>query len=645
MTFTCLDVARTFGLSGEKRSSKEIRFRCPHHDDQHPSLSINLQKNCWLCGPCGAGGNGWELVAFINGFDPGDKEAIARWLGDHGLSHKADGDVLRKRIVATYPYRDEDSKVLFEVVRYEPKSFRQRRPDGRGGYIWSLNGSRLVPYHVPEIAGKQTVVVTEGEKDADALWEWGIPATCNPMGAGKWKAEFNQFFCGKKVAIIPDADASGERHARDVALNLLSVADKVKIVRLLAKDYSEWKAKGGTRDQFLQLVKQTPFLTAADLEKVTPSARGLQFISLRELLNEPDEQFRWVVQDRLICGGLSLLAGKPKAGKSTLARYLALCVGRGADWLGFPTTGGSVFYLALEEKRSEVKRHFKTMGAIPDDPIQLFIAPSPEDGLQQLREAASKEHPALIIVDPLLKMIRVRDSNDYAVVTAALDPLLTLARDTGAHVLAVHHLGKGERFGGDAILGSTAIFAAVDTALLMKRSDKYRTISSIQRYGEDLEEVTLTWNPEAMTIDAGASRKEADEIAAADSILEYLQGEPADERAISEAVAGRKEIKVRALRRLVSEQKVNRTGEGKKGVPFLYSISGFLVPTYIREPENQNPKIALTDSKQMTNSSSHGNSEVEGDSKSREQEFSGSERVPGEPEIDPQKGYPKSWEL
>jgi hypothetical protein len=123
-------------------------------------------------------------------------------------------------------------------------------------------------------------------------------------------------------------------------------------------------------------------------------------------------------------GGISLLAGKPNAGKR-----------------------------ALEEKRAEVRRHFRAMGARGDEDVRFFIAPSPEDGLRQLREATERERPVLIVVDPLLRFVRVRDANDYAVVTAALEPLVSLARETGAHVLAVHHEGTLTRDGGDGIIG------------------------------------------------------------------------------------------------------------------------------------------------------------------------------------------------
>jgi hypothetical protein len=298
------------------------------------------------------------------------------------------------------------------------------------------------------------------------------------------------------------------------------------------------------------------------------------------LLKEPEEVVRWLVEDRLPSGGLSILAGKPKAGKSTLARGLALAVARGEAWLGWTTARGPVFYLALEEKRSEVRAHFAAMGATDED-VHVFVAQAPADAPARLREAAQLEHPVLIIVDPLFRFVRVKDGNDYAEMSRALEPLLALARDTGAHVLVVHHLGKGDREGADAILGSTAIRAAVDTSLLLRRSEKYRTLASEQRYGADLPEITLNLEPVTRTITAGPARAEADMVEAGAAILDFLRTaeEPATEATISEAVEGRKAVKEKAIRQLVREGRVVRTGGGRRSDPYRYAIAPSLPPT------------------------------------------------------------------
>lgn len=358
----------------------------------------------------------------------------------------------------------------------------------------------------------------------------------------------------------------------------------------------------------------------------------------RDLLNEPEERVQWLLEKRLPAGGLSLIAGRPKSGKSTFARCLALAVARGEPFLGWATEKGPVFYLGLEEKRSEVRAHFAAMGATEDDNVLVFIEPSPTDGFLQLREAAERDRPVLIVVDPLLKLIRVKDANDYALVSQALEPLLSLARDTGAHVFTVHHSPKNTSPGGDAILGSTAIFAAVDTALTLRRTEQYRTLSSIQRYGEDLDESVVTLDPETRTLSAGPSRQEADETQAAEAIRDYLQGlvkagkegephEGVEEAEIHEAVEGRTGVKRRALRLLVEQQKVIRTGAGRRGDPYRYTVSLFLVPTYIREQENEKPKSTVNGDEQSLDSRSREKEVFELSVRSREREFEEAEEV------------------
>ena len=83
------------------------------------------------------------------------------------------------KIVAFYEYRDGDSTLLYENVRFEPKTFRPRRPDGKGGWVWNLDGVKRVPYRLPELlaSGTEDVYVTEGEKDADRLVSLGLIAT------------------------------------------------------------------------------------------------------------------------------------------------------------------------------------------------------------------------------------------------------------------------------------------------------------------------------------------------------------------------------------------------------------------------------------------------------------------------------------
>jgi 5S rRNA maturation endonuclease (ribonuclease M5) len=193
----------------------------------------------------------------------------------HELDRKPNGNGTadsKRRIVATYPYEDEQGELLFEVVRFEPKDFRQRRPDGRGGWIWKLGDVRKVPYRLPElieaIALGYLVVIVEGERDVDALRsdKIGLDATTCPGGADKWRDEYCQHFQDASVVIIPDNDEVGRNHAREVAASLKGIARCVQVLDLATQwpncppkgDISDWLVAGGTREQLDELIDKAP---------------------------------------------------------------------------------------------------------------------------------------------------------------------------------------------------------------------------------------------------------------------------------------------------------------------------------------------------------------------------------------------------
>lgn len=207
------------------------------------------------CNQCGAKiGDGLALVRWWTGCD--FQTAVGRVADILGVQDNSNG---RPRIVETYPYTDEAGKLLFEVCRYQPKNFRQRRPDGKGGWTWSVKGVRQVPYRLPELSQRPdcTVFVVEGEKDVDALRALRFVATCNAGGAGKWTGDHSQFLAGRDVIVMPDADEPGRRHGEQVARSLQGVARSVRIVELPdlpdKGDVSDWIAAGGTFDGLVDL--------------------------------------------------------------------------------------------------------------------------------------------------------------------------------------------------------------------------------------------------------------------------------------------------------------------------------------------------------------------------------------------------------
>src|SRR5712692_7224948 len=235
-------------VPGLRITGNQAAGHVPWREDKHPSFSANLEDGTWYDHARQEGG--------------GVKEFKAR-LGLNGSKQQS------RKIVAVYDYTDEHGTLLYQVVRFDPKDFRQRRPDGNGGWSWNLNGTRRGLYRLPEILTQATVYIVEGEKDADRLWSLKIPATTNPQGAGKWREEYSQTLASKRVVILPDNDGPGEQHAQDVARSLLSVAAAVKIVRLpglpAKGDVSDWLDQGHTKEELAEILKATPLLRPEDL--------------------------------------------------------------------------------------------------------------------------------------------------------------------------------------------------------------------------------------------------------------------------------------------------------------------------------------------------------------------------------------------
>jgi hypothetical protein len=172
------------------------------------------------------------------------------------------------KVVAAYDYVDTGGKLLYQVVRLDPKDFRFRRPDSKGkdGWTWNLKGIKRVLYRLPDVfkavAEGSVVFVVEGEKDADELIRLGFTATTNSGGAGKWHKAYSETLCGAIVVILPDNDDAGQKHAQQVSLSLQDVARSIKIVSLPSLppkgDVSDWLAVGGTAQQLQKLVDEAP---------------------------------------------------------------------------------------------------------------------------------------------------------------------------------------------------------------------------------------------------------------------------------------------------------------------------------------------------------------------------------------------------
>jgi putative DNA primase/helicase len=566
-------------LRGVRRNGSAWQALCPAHADRNPSLSISEQEGTILV-HCHAGCS-QEAVLAAAGIE-------ARGLFGDSYAHA--------RIVAEYSYLDERGEQLFQVVRYEPKGFRQRRSDGMGGWLWNLHGTRRVLYRLPEILAEKSLLICEGEKDCETARALGIVATCNAGGAGKWREEYSEHLHEKQIIIIADADEPGRKHAETVSASLQWKAPSIKVLELPgAKDLSEWVEHGGARDALLELIRNAP-----ERKSTTQVTGGFILTPLADLLARPDIPVEYIVENLLVAGTVACIVAKPKVGKSTFARNLCLSVSRGVDFLGLKTKQGECIYLALEEREEDLKNDFRAMGADGTEPVYTYAAAAPAEGIDAACDLVRQRRPVLVVIDPLFRLARIKDEKAYAETYAALGPLIDVAREVGTLVVLVHHAGKSVKADAiDSPLGSTAIGGAVCTVVLLKKQTESgtRTIQTVPRIGQEMPETVLRFDPASRSLSLGARKDEADVQAAEEAILEYLKsmGEPKTEPEIDEAVEGKTGLKRKALRALATHGKITREGCGKRGDPykyaFLFSCSQDIAGT--REQETENGRQAI----------------------------------------------------
>jgi RecA-family ATPase len=383
-------------------SQRELRY------GSHGSLSVDLVKGTWYDHEVEEGGGALDLVTR-------ETKLIGQerldWLKSHGFlfdTIQPNGGE-RASIIATYDYVDEGGAMLTQVCRFEPKDFRQRRPDGNGGWVWSVKGIRVVPYRLPQLieTGERIVCIVEGEKDVDRLLSLGVPATCNAGGAGKWREELSEFFRDADVVIIPDRDPQkrhqktgelmfhpdgrpilpGQDHAQAVARSLHGIAARVRLLELwkswpdmpLKGDASDWIRRGGTAEQLYALIDQLPDWSP-DADSETPIATPLPWINTSTWDVDPVPQQDWTVRDRFPRRQCALFSGEGSAGKSTLLLQLCSSTAIARDWLGtVPEFGPSLFIDAeddadvIHHRLAAVVNHYgTTFKALADGGLHLM---------------------------------------------------------------------------------------------------------------------------------------------------------------------------------------------------------------------------------------------------------------------------------
>lgn len=393
--------------------------------------------------------------------------------------------------VAAYPYVDETGTLLYEVVRYEPKDFRQRRPDGNGDYIHSLGDVRRVPYRLPELNAhlaantREPIYIVDGEKDAAAVAAIGATVTCaaGGMEAG-WNEDLVEYLTGaRSVRIVVDRDEAGERAAQKLAGLLAGVGVGETQLELcqakLGKDASDHLAAGYSLDDFETI---TYYAEVIPIAPIAEPEHGFIFdvLTAREICALPDPPL-----DDVMLGPLAvrryrtIIAAGSGEGKTTLSLAIIRTLTVGGELLSWTCAGGErVLILDLEQGLRTVKRRLEEVGLEDCDLVDYVRVP---DGLALEQDAQQRDALeqllrdngyAAVLLDPFYKAHRGESNDERAIID--LMRVLDGWRETyGFALLLPAHTRKRLEPGGkltiDDIFGSGAFVRGAELVVGLQR--------------------------------------------------------------------------------------------------------------------------------------------------------------------------------
>jgi RecA-family ATPase len=495
-------------LGGEV-SGNQVRAPGPGHSARDRSLAVKLDANA---------PDGFLVHSFSNDDAIACRDYVREKTGiaafkpnghGNGRSHRASAAAIsaalasamesieseppKGNIVARYPYTDAAGTLLYEVVRLEPKSFRQRRPDGKGGWVWSVKDCKRTVYRLAELLKypDASVFVCEGEKDADRVAELSYCTTA--VACGDWTEDCIKALAGRDVLILEDNDAAGRKKAYDAAQALHGVAATVRIVRLPGLpekgDVSDWlDADSGNAANLADVCFDSPLWTPSTppppAATATTTATAAPLLPLRWIDMsgwdyEPVPEREWAILNRVPLKQAGLFSGEGGTGKSIIELTKNVAHVAGKDWLGSMPECGPAIYVGAEDDEKELHIRLaaiaKHYGATFEELIAgglhvlcllgqdaTLCAAAGKGGkvevtslYRQLYEAAGDIKPKNISIDTLSRAFAGSEIDRVQVYGFAMH-MQALAMVAGGSVMVLSHPSLQGISSGSGISGSTA---------------------------------------------------------------------------------------------------------------------------------------------------------------------------------------------
>ena len=229
----------------------------------------------------------------------------------------------------------------------------------------------------------------------------------------------------------------------------------------------------------------------------------LKLKTAAELCEQEFRPLKWAIPD-LVPEGLTILAGRPKFGKSWLALDFAVAAASGGSAMGtVPCKGGPVLYLALEDTDRRLQERLRAVLQGTDPPEDLEYATewrrTDQGGLEDLRmwlQSRSKHDARLVIIDTLQKLrgAKKRDAGVYDDDYRAVADFKKLADEYTVPIMVLHHENKaGHEDPLMAVSGTAGITGAADTIMVLRRESRSDPNATLSVTGRDVvvDEIAL----------------------------------------------------------------------------------------------------------------------------------------------------------
>lgn len=431
----------------------------------------------------------------------------------------------------------------------KPESSRQRQPNGTVYPQAVTNGH--ANGHGRSIAELQRQY---SEKDAEKAWERAL------AGA---------------AVIIRREDPDRNR---DEMIEDLAACEIPRPAHLSSEEIAgtfAWIADGA--------FKQIPALT----QQPKPPALVIPWESFDLAVAANDAYLsRTPVIDKLCySSAVSMITGGKHAGKSTLARWMAICVAKGMRFLQRDVVQGPVVYIASEDETMPARQELIRLGWNPNDPLKFLSASNaPTDDRIKMLEAIALDvathQVSLVVFDMLFDFVDIKDEMSYSGTREAVGRIQQVASQTNAHIVVIHHAPKNAAIGDAAVaaLGSQGLAARVSPIILVRRFGPgvHSILSTGVRdpRGEMIPESRLLKHEDGSVSLGGIWKTYMLAEAYSDRVLEFVSQEEGAEVTASDVANGlmlEYEVARACLSSLWKAGAIERAGLGKKGKPFRYT--------------------------------------------------------------------------